>query len=220
MHAAVTGPRAVLWDLDGTLADSREFHWRSWRDTMAPAGVAVTEVQFLASFGQRNDTILPEWLGARSTAELVRELGDAKEALYRVFVDREGLDPLPGAAAWVRRLRDDGWRQAIASSAPKENVELMARVLGLAPYLDALISANDVTNGKPDPEVFLNAAAALDVPPDRCIVVEDAAAGIEAASRAGMICVGVGDGATEGATLRIISLDRLPPDTFERLLAR
>jgi beta-phosphoglucomutase len=211
--------RAVLWDLDGTIADSREFHWRSWRDTMAHAGVAVTEAQFAASFGQRNDTIIPDWLGSRSTPELVRELGDAKEALYRVFVAREGLAPLPGAGDWVRRLREAGWLQAIASSAPRENVELMARVLGLAPHMNALVSADDVTKGKPDPEVFLKAAAALGVPPDRCVVVEDAAAGIEAARRAGMPCIGVGDGATEGATTRVLSLDQLALDAFDRLIA-
>lgn len=212
--------RAVLWDLDGTLADSRDFHWRSWRETMSAAGVDVTEAQFLASFGQRNDAIIPAWLGARATPDLVRELGDAKEALYRTFITREGLVPLPGAAAWVRRLNDDGWRQAIASSAPKLNVELMARVLGVADYMAALISAEDVRAGKPDPEVFLTAAAALGVPPARCAVVEDAAAGIEAARRAGMPSVGVGDSGTEAATIRILSLDRLPVDTFELLRPR
>ena len=216
----MTLPRAVLWDLDGTLADSRDFHWRSWRDTMTPAGVAVTEAQFLESFGRRNDAIIPTWLGARSTPELVRELGEAKEALYRVIVDREGLEPLPGAGEWVRRLADEGWLQAFASSAPKQNVELMARVLGLAPYMNALVSADDVTKGKPDPEVFLKAAAALGVPPDRCVVVEDAAAGIEAARRATMRCIGVGDGETAGASIRIASLDRLPADAFEGLVRR
>jgi beta-phosphoglucomutase len=212
--------RAVLWDLDGTLADSREVHWRSWRETMAAAGVTVTEAQFLASFGRRNDTILPAWLGTAATAGRVRELGEAKEALYRVLVELEGLEPLPGAAEWVRRLHDDGWFQAIASSAPKLNVELMARVLGVAGHMDALIGAEDVKAGKPDPEVFLKAAAALGVPPKQCIVVEDAAAGVEAAHRAGMPCIGVGKGATEAATLRITSLDRLPRDAFDRLLER
>ena len=217
---AVRSRRAVLWDLDGTLADSRDFHWRSWRDTMASAGVGVTEAQFLASFGQRNDAIIPAWLGARATPDLVRELGDAKEALYRAFITREGIVALPGAVDWVRRLHDAGWRQAIVSSAPRLNVELMARVLGLADCMAALISAEDVRAGKPDPEGFLTAAAALGVAADRCVVVEDAAAGIEGAHCAGMASIGVGDGATAAATIRIPSLDRLPPDTFERQVSR
>jgi len=216
----MTDPRAVLWDLDGTLADSREFHWRSWRDTMEAAGFGVTEAQFAASFGQRNDAIIPAWIGDRATPDLVRELGDAKEALYRTLITAEGIAPLPGAADWVRRLHDDGWRQAIASSAPKLNVELMARVLGFGDLLDALIGAEDVRNGKPDPEVFLTAAAALGVPPERCVVVEDAAAGIEGALRAGMRSIGVGGDATSAATVSALSLDALPLDAFERLIVR
>ena len=126
--------------------------------------------------------------------------------------------PLRGAADWVRRLHDDGWHQAIASSAPKLNVELMARVLGLSDHMDALISAEDVRVGKPDPEVFLTAAAALGVPPERCVVVEDAAAGIEGARRAGMRSIGVGGDATSEATISVQSLDRLPADALERLI--
>ena len=201
-------PRAVLWDLDGTLADSRDYHWQSWRETMAGAGVHVTEAQFAASFGQRNDAILPAWMGPGATPENVRRLGDAKEALYRELIARDGLVPLPGAAAWVARLHREGWRQAIASSAPKQNVELMARVLGLAQHISVLVGAEDVRHGKPDPEVFLTAASKLGVPPDRCVVVEDAAAGIEAARRAGMKSILVGGD---------VSLDRLPADAFDRL---
>jgi len=209
--------RAVLWDLDGTLADSREFHWRSWRDTMSAAGVTVTEEQFSQSFGQRNDAIIPAWMGDRATPALVRELGDAKEALYREFIRQEGIAPLPGAADWVRRLHEQGWRQAIASSAPRANVALMARVLGFESFMDALVGAEDVTHGKPAPDVFLAAAKAVGVSPDHCIVVEDAAAGVEAAHRGGMPCIGVGDSGTDAADLCVRSLDQLPPDAFERL---
>ena len=213
----MTITRAVLWDLDGTLADSREFHWRSWRDTMSAAGVAVTEDMFSRSFGQRNDAIVPAWMGDRATPALVRELGDAKEALYRQFIADAGLEPLPGAAEWVRRLREQGWRQAIASSAPRANVELMARVCGFEPFMDALVGAEDVQYGKPAPDVFLAAAAAVSVSPDHCVVVEDAAAGVEAAHRGGMPCIGVGDIGTDAADLRVRSLDQLPLDAFEGL---
>jgi len=214
----MTSPRAVLWDLDGTLADSREFHWQAWKQTMTAAGVDVTETQFAASFGQRNDAIIPAWLGDRTTPELVRRLGDDKEALYRELISAAGIVPLPGAAECVRRLYEAGWRQAIASSAPKLNVQRMADVLGLAGSMGALISAEDVSHGKPDPEVFLVAAAALGVPPDRCIVVEDAAAGIEAARRAGMASIGVGGSATAAATINVPSLDQLALDAFDALV--
>jgi len=210
--------RAVLWDLDGTLADSGEFHWRAWRDTMAAAGEPITHAQFLASFGQRNDAILTKWLGDRADAARCREIGDAKEALYRRLIQAEGIAPLPGAAEWVARLHARGWRQAIASSAPRANVEVMADVLGLRAAMGALVSAEDVPRGKPEPDVFLAAAAKLDSPPNRCVVVEDADAGIEAAHRAGMRRIGVGRPNFDGADISVVTLADLPDDSFDRLV--
>ena len=212
--------RAVLWDLDGTLADSSEFHWRAWRDTMAEAGEPITHEQFLASFGQRNDAILSKWLGDRADANQCGEIGDAKEALYRRLIQTEGIAPLPGAAEWVTRLQARGWRQAIASSAPRANVEVMADVLGLRAAMGALVSAEDVQHGKPAPDVFLAAAAKLGVAPDRCVVVEDAEAGLEAARRAGMHRIGVGRSDFSGANVSVRSLADLPEDAFDRLVER
>src|SRR5271165_366764 len=110
--------RAVLWDMDGTLIDSEEFHWISWRDTMAKEGIAITHEQFLASFGQRNDSIIPRWLGAASTPERIERIADAKEELYRDLIRKNGISPLPGVASWVHRLHQQGWLQVIASAAP------------------------------------------------------------------------------------------------------
>lgn len=210
--------RAVLWDLDGTLVDSEEYHWQSWRDTLAGDGVALTREQFLASFGQRNDRILRTWLGADAPDERIVRIGEAKEAEYRRLAQVNGLVPLPGAAEWLARLHQAGWRQAVASSAPRANVEVVLRVLRLTPYFDAIVSAEDVTTGKPDPQVFLTAAARLQVLPSRSIVVEDAAAGIEAARRAGMRSVGVSRRDVLPADLFVVSLDQLPLHAFDALL--
>ena len=212
-------PRAVLWDLDGTLVDSGDYHWRAWRDTMKPEGVELTYEQFLDSFGQKNDRILTAWMGGAATPDVIRRVGDAKEALYRQLAASEGLAPLPGAAEWIERLHADGWRQAIASSAPAENVRVMLDALDLDRYFDAIVSAEDVTAGKPDPQVFLAAAAKVGVPTHSAIVVEDAAAGIEAARRAGMKCIGVSTSAVLPADLFVSSLAELPADAFARLLS-
>jgi HAD superfamily hydrolase (TIGR01509 family) len=209
--------RGVLWDLDGTLVDSEEFHWLSWRDTLRGEGVDLTYDTFLASFGQRNDRILANWLPAAEPAH-ARRIGDQKEAEYRRLVEAHGLKPLPGAREWLVALRQAGWKQSIASSAPGENVVTMLRVLGLESHLDAIVSAEDVTIGKPDPQVFLKAADKLAVPPARCIVVEDAAAGVEGGRRGGMRTIGVTRNGTLDADLFVRSLADLPPDAFERLL--
>jgi beta-phosphoglucomutase len=210
--------KAVLWDLDGTLVDSEEFHWRSWRDTMRGEGVELTYEQFLASFGQRNDRILPAWLGADVDPGRVQRIGDDKEAGYRRLAETHGLTPLPGAREWLSTLRASGWKQAIASSAPRMNVEMMLRVAGIDGCFDAIVSADDVTIGKPDPQVFLKAAEKVGVPPARCIVVEDAAAGIEGARRAGMRSIGVTKNARLDADMFVQSLRDLPADAFDRLL--
>jgi HAD superfamily hydrolase (TIGR01509 family) len=212
--ARMTG--AVLWDMDGTLVDSEEYHWRSWRDTMAAEGLPITREQFLESFGQRNDAILPRWLGPSASPASIQRIGDAKELLYRQLVREGGLQPLPGAAEWVRRLHQEGWRQAIASSAPRANVEVVLEVIGLAACFQAIVAAEDVTAGKPDPQVFLNAAARLGIAPSFCIVVEDAAAGIEAARRAGMLSIGVKrHGPPLAAGLAVKSLADLTPEAFQ-----
>ena len=111
----MTAARGVLWDLDGTLVDSAELHWLSWRDTLAREGHPITYQQFLDSFGQKNDRILPVWLGADTPVERMVRISDAKEAEYRRLAVARGLTALPGADAWVRRLHARGWKQAIAS---------------------------------------------------------------------------------------------------------
>lgn len=212
-------PRAVLWDLDGTLLDSADYHWRSWRDTLQAEGVTISYEQFLDSFGQKNDRILRTWLGEGAGADRIHRIGDAKEAEYRRLAEAQGLTPLPGATAWIKRLHASGWRQAIASSAPRLNVEVMLRVLSLDHDFDAIVAAEDVAAGKPDPQVFTTAAARVGVPPARCIVVEDAVAGVEAARRAGMRAIGVSQTSHLDADLYVRSLEDLAPDAFERLLA-
>jgi HAD superfamily hydrolase (TIGR01509 family) len=208
----------VLWDLDGTLVDSADLHWRSWRETLARERVEITYEQFLESFGQKNDGILRRWLGDGATPERVARIDRDKEAAYRRLVGEVGLTPLPGAADWIRRLHAAAWKQAIASSAPRENVTVMLRALGVDRELAAIVSAEDVTAGKPDPQVFLRAAERLGLPPDRCIVVEDAEAGIEAARRAGMRSIGVNRDASLAADLAVSSLADLPDDAFDALL--
>ena len=211
-------PSAVLWDLDGTLADSEEYHWLSWRDAMRAEGVELTYDRFLASFGQRNDRILGAWLGEAADATRIRRIGDWKEGEYRRLAEARGLTPLAGAREWVERLHGDGWKQAIASSAPRLNVETMLHVLKFDGLIDAMVSADEVKKGKPDPDVFLAAAAAVSVPPSRCVVVEDAPAGVEAGRRAGMRTIGVNAKSPLAADVYVTSLADLPPDAFERLL--
>ena len=210
--------RAVLWDLDGTLIDSEEYHWQSWLEVMAAEGVTLTRERFLASFGQRNDRILADWLGPGASPERIARVADAKESAYRRLMRAGGLEWLPGVTLWTGRLRQAGWKQAIASSAPRENIEAVLDVLEAADQFDAVVSAEDVRAGKPAPDVFLAAASRLGLSSHRCVVVEDAPAGIEAARRAGMRSIGIRGAAGAGPDVAAASLADLPDGTFEDML--
>ncbi len=209
--------RAVLWDMDGTLIDSEELHWISWRNTMTNEDITISREQFLSSFGQRNDSIIPRWLGAASTPERIERIGNAKEEMYRDLVRRDGVSPLPGVTNWLHRLHSQGWLQAIASSAPRANVEAILEALAAADIFQTIVSAEDVHRGKPDPEVYLTAAARVGALPGRCIVVEDAESGIEGARNAGMKSIGVSRKHL-AADVVVQSLDQLDSDAFDRLL--
>jgi beta-phosphoglucomutase len=122
---------------------------------------------------------------------------------------------------WLARLQRQSWRQAIATMAPRANLEVMVRMAGIQPYLDATVTAEDVARGKPEPDVFLAAADRLHIPPARCVVVEDAPAGVEAAHRAGMRAVGVGVKILPGTADRVVqSLTELPEDAFRQLVGQ
>jgi HAD superfamily hydrolase (TIGR01509 family) len=210
---------AALWDLDGTIVDTAPFHWLAWRDTLAAEGRPLTYERFAATFGLRNDLTVPALLDAEvSDAEIAR-IGDAKEARFRERVAAQPPAVLPGVLHWLSALRSAGWRQALATMAPRPNLEVIVASLELGTYFETAVASEDVERGKPDPQVFLLAAQRLGVPPERCVAVEDTAAGAEAARRAGMRCIGVNrSSAGMTADLLVPALDELPPDAFARLV--
>jgi len=212
--------RAALWDVDGTLIDSSEYHWLSWRDALAAENFPITREQFASTFGQRNDEILRAYFPDRAPEEIAR-VGEAKEELYRTLIRARGITLLPGVGHWLRKLRGEGWLQAVASSAPRLNLDAIMSALGLEEYFAAVASAEDVTAGKPDPQVFLAAARKVGVAPARCVVIEDAPAGTEAARRAGMRSIGVLSSHAElRADIVVRTLEELPDAAFDELLRR
>ena len=212
-------PRAVLWDMDGTLVDSARFHLQAWQGTLADLGVNVTHERFMETFGRRNDAVIRDLVDPDATPEEIARIANLKETAYRALVVEHRVRPLPGVVAWLERLRAEGWRHAVASSAPHENIRTLLGVMEIGHLFDAAAGDEDVTVGKPDPQVFLIAAEKVGAAPARCIVVEDAPAGVEGGRRAGMRTVGVlsGHGALD-ADIVVASLADLPEDVFERLL--
>jgi HAD superfamily hydrolase (TIGR01509 family) len=213
-------PRAVLWDMDGVLVDSAEYHYAAWREALAAENYALTQDAFKRTFGQRNDTVLADLFGHPLSAGDVERIAGLKESLYRQLVRERGIEPLPGVEQWLQQLQGAGWRQAVASAAPRANVNAIVDAIGIGQYFGALTSSEDVTRGKPDPQVYLLSAGRLGVAPACAIVIEDAPAGLEGARRAGMKRIGVrsSHGQLE-ADIVVNSLDELEADAFDRLIA-
>lgn len=210
--------RAVIWDLDGTLIDSAEYHWEAWQEVMAAEKFTISYEEYVADFGKRNDEILRGRLGEQLTEDYIVRVSLAKEEAYRALVRTRGLDLLPGAARWLARLQEDGWMQALGTSAPRGNIDAVFDALDIARFFNAVMSADQVERGKPFPDVFLAAARKLEVAPSDCIVVEDAPAGIEAARRAGMVALAVRSTHPDlTGDYTVESLDLLPEVFFDQV---
>ena len=179
----------VLWDLDGVLADSGAFHIQSWHDTLIHYGIDLAEEAFRATFGMNNTTILKLAMHPEPSQALIDQISNEKEALFRRLIVGK-LQPLAGGQALLAELRTAGFLQAIGSSAPQENIDAEIDAIGVRPYFDAIVSAARLP-GKPSPVVYQTAAAQLGLPPERCLVIEDAIAGVQAARNAGMRCLAV-----------------------------
>jgi HAD superfamily hydrolase (TIGR01509 family) len=205
--------------MDGVLVDTGEFHYQSWVAVLPDYGIEFSRESFRDTFGMNNRGILSLLLGEKLTPELLVAIGERKEQHFRDAV-RGQARPLPGVLDWLQRLQKQGFRQGVASSAPPANINTLVDELGLRSYFDVLVSGVDLP-GKPDPTLFLKVAGLLDVPPERCVVVEDAVAGVRAAKQAGMRCIAVTTTnpaeALEAADIVVRQLDLLAEDAFQRL---
>jgi beta-phosphoglucomutase len=180
----------IIWDMDGTLVDTAELHFAAWVAVCKENDRDFTRAEFAATFGRRNPEIIRYLFGDRFSEAEIAQLGDRKEVLYRTAAKR-GVDLLPGVRMLVETFHRAGVKQAIGSSAPRANLDLILQLTGIAPYLNAVVAMEDTERGKPDPQVFLVAAEKIGVPASRCVVVEDAVAGVQAAKAGGMKCIAV-----------------------------
>ena len=182
---------ASIFDWDGVVIDSSRQHEESWERLASEEARPLPEGHFKAGFGRKNEFIIPQILQWTADSAEVRRLSLRKEALYREIIVERGLEPLPGVRPWLERLAAAGIPCAIGSSTHRENIEVSLDVLGLRTFFQDIVTSEDVSHGKPDPEVFLKAAEKLGIAPALCVVFEDAHVGIEAAHRAGMRVIAV-----------------------------
>ena len=213
----------AIFDWDGVLIDSSAHHEAAWERLAKERGLPLPEGHFKRGFGMKNEVVIPKVLQWGDQPELVQELSLRKEALYREIILERGISTLPGAREWLDQLHENGIPCVIGSSTHRLNIEVSLQVLGLKDFFASIVSAEDVSHGKPDPEVFLVAASRIDRPPSQCVVFEDALVGIEAAHRGGMKVVAVASTnpfeALKNADVVVHRLDELTIPQFEKLVA-
>ena len=212
--------KADIWDMDGVIADTASYHFKAWQEVFHGRGVNYTEGDFRRNFGKRNDSIIRDILGEETPQSEVDTITREKEETFRKVIGQD-IKPFPGAVELLKSLREHGFRLALASSAPIENIRIITEGLGIDNYFHSIVTGRDVAEGKPSPQGFLLAAQKLGVEPKDCIVIEDAIAGVTACNRAGMRCIAVtnthpGEKLAE-ADLVVDSLGEVAVDDLEEL---
>ena len=195
--------RAFIFDMDGTLVDNMHFHGEAWQKMLAENGIETDARKFLVNTaGKTNREIIPNFF-SDATEERLSELGLRKETLYReLYLPHRKV--IAGAIEFLTKAELLGVKMAVATAAPVANMEFVLDGLDLRKYFQAITTAADVSNGKPNPEIFLKSAEKLGIEPKHCLVFEDAVNGFEAAQRAGMKSIGI---ATVNPIEDILKLD-------------
>lgn len=213
----------VIFDVDGVLVDSYAAHFESWRLLGQEVGFEISEQQFVATFGRTSREVIKEfWPQLATSSDRIAELDSRKEELFRQIL-KAHFPAMPGARELIEALAAAGFALAVGSSGPPENVQLVLKQVDPQRRIRAAVTGMAVTRGKPDPQVFLLGAERLDLPPQKCVVVEDAAAGVRAAKAAGCRCIGLCNEGRDPAALReadrvVRNLTDISPSLLKELL--
>lgn len=186
--------QAVIFDLDGVIVDTAHYHFVAWQRLAKELGISFTEKDNERLKGvsrMRSLEIILEIGGVTLSEEKKEELATKKNSWFVDYIEAIKPDEVfPGVPHMLQQLRKQNYKVALASSS--KNAETVLRLLQISDLFDVMVDGTMITHSKPDPEIFLLAAKKLNIPPQHCVVFEDAEAGVEAALAAGMKCVGVG----------------------------
>lgn len=183
--------QALIFDMDGVLCDTMPYHLKAWARYIAETPELPDQLEHLDRMGgKRNSELLRELLGEQLTDAEIQLWGSGKEAVYRDLIRHE-IVLLPGLIEFLQRVTQAGLKLGLGTSACRENVDLLLSHQDLLSFFETTVIETDVERGKPDPQCYLLVAERLGVPPQTCLVFEDATAGVQSARHADMRCWGV-----------------------------
>ena len=176
---------AVIFDMDGVIVDNMEYHKKAWGIFLNKYAPDIDLEEFSKHFGKVNRDLLKIVFKKEVSEEEESRFGEEKEAIYReIYADH--IVPIAGLLDFLDSLKDNNVKTAVATAAPRVNMDFVFEKTGLRKYFDVLVDATEVTRGKPDPEIYVKAAQRLGCLPDSCLVFEDSFPGVQAAKEAGM----------------------------------
>jgi beta-phosphoglucomutase len=191
MQRQIELPAAVIFDMDGVLVNSNPYHLEKWVEFLDHRKISYKKEELPELIlGKRNDTAFEYFLGPHLTPEESHRLSEEIEETFRK-VFKPHAKPLPGLDALIRECHATGIPMAVASSAVRSNIEFVVDALGYRQFFSTMVSGDDVTYAKPDPEIYLKAASYLGVDPADAVAFEDSYVGIGAVNNAGMKCVAI-----------------------------
>jgi beta-phosphoglucomutase len=199
--------KAVIFDLDGVIVDTAHYHYLAWKKLAAELGIqlSVQDNERLKGISRMQSLEIILQLGGVSLSQYEKEkLANKKNTWFVDFIERMAPEEIfPGVKGLIEQMRVRGLKIGLASSS--KNAKMVLDLLRIPALFDIVVDGNMITHSKPDPEIFLLAASRLNVLPGECLVFEDAEAGVEAALRAGMKCIGIGSSDQLGKADQIIS---------------
>jgi len=179
---------AVIFDLDGVIVQTTEFHFNAWREFFSKRNIDFSFEQFIKTFGSCNHDVFMKYVDPNISIMESIKLSDEKESLFRNYAKGK-VEAIDGAVELIYNLNIEGIKLGLATSTPRKNLDFFFRELNIGKYFLATVCEEEVINGKPNPEIFLKCAQKLNVAPEACVIVEDSPQGILAAKRAKMACV-------------------------------
>lgn len=181
----------VIFDMDGVIIDSFPYHLESTKIYIRQMGFDISDQVIRDKyFGRTNKDWISELHDGKLSLPQLKQMGEEKEAIYRSLYEKD-IQAVPGLHNFLELLKSKQVKIGLGTSAPRSNVRFVTGKLQIFDYFDAILDESHVTNGKPDPEIYLKVAEALDLPNHKCIVIEDSNSGIESARRAGSKVIGM-----------------------------